>query len=207
MGRAGRKRKAGKRHPSGQLVRTDKTPDDRVRAGRQPHRRGVRADDRLDERAESPLGRLSLQRDDEDKPLISDDQYNAGTLYAVIVGKYRSLIEAPRGTAGSGRGVECSALCRAAHELLSARQREDVHDGLFNTETCRCLARKWSYEAAFEALIAEGQRAAKVVARVAVHREDIAPQDLVYLDVGLAALARHFGLTDRRVRADYRNAN
>jgi hypothetical protein len=45
---------------------------------------------------------------------------------------------------------------------------------------------------AYEALMDVG-----AVGRVAVHREELAPQDVVYLVGGLRALARHFGLTGR----------
>jgi hypothetical protein len=53
--------KAGRRHPSGQLVRADRKPDDRIRTSRQPHRRDLKDEDRLSERAESALGRLALR--------------------------------------------------------------------------------------------------------------------------------------------------
>jgi len=214
MGRSGRKRKAGRRHPSGQLVR-DKRPDDKVRAGRQPHRRMLDENDRTDERAESPLGQLLLRgllnRASEGggrKPSTeAADRYEAGMMYLQIVGAYRAVIGTPRGTAGSGRGRECEQLCTAAHELLSARQRGEVHAGLFNTDTCPCLSSKWRYDSAFEALGGAGQIAARAVARVAVHREAIAQQDLVNLVDGLDALRRHFGLTARRPREHSRNAN
>lgn len=181
----------------------ERAPDDQVRASRQPHRKALPEDDRLSYLAESVLGRLSLmhkdkapKRGEQPERLITREQCDAGFRFAEIVGAYRSVIGAPRSTAGSGRGLECEQLCRAAHELLSAEQRAQVHDGL--QEACRCLARKTRYDSAFEALAAAGQRAAKMVARVAVHGDELPPEGLVYLVAGLSALARHFGLTARR---------
>lgn len=193
VARRGRKRKAGRRHPSGQLVRAAQ-PDDRIRSARQPHRRGLPKEMRLSEKAESPLGRLLLtgklrgpfEYDDE----RASDRYEAGQLYAQAVGAYRSVIEAPRSVSGSGRGSAC--------EIEGKREQ------FCDPASCACLRKKERYDGAFEALMRAGQRAAKVVARVAVHREAIAPQDLVYLVAGLDALARHFGLTGRGRRAHYR---
>lgn len=174
VARAGRKRKSGNRKASGDLIR-DKQPDDRVRTARQPHRRTVRAEFRMSEHAESPLGRYMLRW------LITEQQMQAGIRFAVVVGAYRSIIEAPAGTsvADSGARGECYVNT----------------DGFCNPTDCRCLRKREQYDSAFEALSTAGQRPAKTVARVAVHREAIAREDLVYLVIGLNALARHFGLT------------
>lgn len=181
LARRGRKRKStGRRHPSGQLVR-EAAPDDRLRTARQPHRRVLPAADRLSERAESPLGRLNLRE------IISDEQYEAGARYAAVVGAYRATIEAPRVTGGSGRGVECTTAWTGSAAWCRAYPGE-----------CRCTLRKARYDDAYDAVFSAGQRAAKAVARVAVHREAIADSDIGYLVAGLSALARHFGLTDRR---------
>lgn len=225
LSRSGRKRKAGKRHPSGELVR-DKRPDDKVRASRQPHRRSLKDTDRLSERAESPLGRLSLLRDSQRKTVIDENQYRAGELYARAVGKYRSTIESPHSGGGFGRELpsgssepadpiegQVRGRCEVADPIetqvrvgsvtLTTRQWPcgNIDDG------CSCAQRKARYDGAFEALAAAGQHAAKAVARVAVHGEAIAPQDLVYLKAGLSALARHFGLTGGRRREYSGNAH
>lgn len=189
MSRAGRKRKAGKRHPSGELVR-DKRPDDRIRASRQPHRRGLRDVDRLSEKAESPLGRLNL------KGSISDEEYEGGAHYAILVGQYRSTIEAPKSTAGTGAGVGCIA------------ERHGQADACrWDPDSCACLKRRDRYMRAFEALAESGRAALMAVNRVAVQREEPTPQGLVYLKAGLTALARHFGLTARRRREYSGNAH
>lgn len=183
MGRPGRKRKAGRRHPGGELVR-DKQPDDRIRMSRQPHRRGLAPELRGAEQAESPLGRLAL------RGVIDEDQLIACEHYAVLVGQYRSTIEAPRTTGGSGRGVECEPLlCRAY------------------PENCSCAKRRDRYMRAYEALAEVGRAALMAVNRVAVQHEELAPSQLVYLEQGSDALARHFGLTGRRRREHSGNAH
>lgn len=179
--RTGRKRKSGKRHPSGELIR-EVRPDDRIRTSRQPHRRKVEEGDRLDQRAESPLGRLNLCKDSDGNRLITADQLIAGQTYARIVGAYRSVIEAPSGTAGSGRGSTCLEywMPGACHQ---------------DPDNCSCRQAKERYDGAYEAVVKAGQRAAKTVARVAVQQEDPMREDIPYLVVGLRALVRHFGLT------------
>lgn len=216
LGRSGRKRKDGPRYPSGGLVKdTGRAVDDKVRCGRQPHRRMLSEDLRLDTRAESPLGRMLLKGllnrgGEAGKDEISDaarDRYEAGTMFAQIVGAYRQVIGTPRATAGGGRGHECAELCAAAHRVLSAAQRLEVHDGLFDVDTCPCLARKWRYDGAYEALDRAGRAALMAVNRAAVHGEAIDPTQLVNLVGGLDVLVRHFGLTPRRVPRHSRNAN
>lgn len=205
--KAGRPRKAGARHPSGQLVqksKTEKQIDDRVRTSRQPHRRGLRADDRLDERAESPLGRLLLKgylgaeffgrehRITEQAHLRND----AGTMYAQVVGAYRSTIEAPRAVSGSGHGDSCIA------------ERYGQADACkWDPDSCACLKRRDRYMAAYEALAQAGRGVLIAVNRVAIHREAIGAEEMVNLVVGLDVLVRHFGLTPRRGGAHYQNAN
>src|SRR6185295_17564495 len=99
MARAGRKRKIGPRHPGGQLV--DSQPDNRhaddlKRASRQPGRKLMPENVRTAYEAESPIGRLLLcgylrsKADNDDVP--ARDRYNAGTMYAHVVGAYRAVI-------------------------------------------------------------------------------------------------------------------
>lgn len=188
--RAGRKRKSGQREPNGRL-KPEKRPDDRVKTSRQPHRRALPDEMRLDERAESPLGRMNLRGE------IDGDCYDAGARYAFVVGQYSSTIDAPQSTSGSGRGVSCLA------EQYGTRNacRLDPYE-------CTCLRRKDRYMAAYEALAQMGRAALMAVNRVAVHRgEPASAQETVYLVAGLSALARHFGLTASRPRPYRRNAN
>jgi hypothetical protein len=96
MARPGRKRKIGPRHPGGDLVRPQF--DARSLATLQPHRVWLPEEKRMDQKAASPLGCLNLLG------VLTDAQYLAGVRYAVVVGKYRAVIETPRATAGAGRG-------------------------------------------------------------------------------------------------------
>ena len=207
MSRAGRKRKDGPRHPGGQLKKTkDEDPGDRVRTSRQPHRRALAHDlraqgvDDIDvkklqagEEAESPIGRLwaagRLAREGDFDSQSARDRYDAGNMYAQIVGAYRSVLAGPQSVAGSGRGFPClDLLCTLA------------------PENCECARRKARYDAAFETLQRLGRRALKAVNAVAIHREAITEEELVYLVEGLDELRRRFGLTERRKRKHYRNA-
>lgn len=191
VARKGRPRKFGTRYASGDLV-PEKKPDDRIRTSRQPHRRQVPAADRMSEKAESELGRMLLRgllADNPRAPVRDRDlerersRCEAGERYAVIVGQYRAVIEAPRATSGAGRGFDCAPdLCRA-----------------YPAE-CECLVRRRRYDGAFEAVAGlPGQphrrRIAWAVAQVAVFDRAIQAQDIPYLISGLDALDRHFCLT------------
>ena len=141
----------------------------------QPHRRELKSSLRVDEMATDSLGRLRL------KGVLSEPQYLAGSRYAVFVGQYRSTIEAPRSTSGSGRGFDCC----------------------FGTDTdCECLSRRRRYDRAYVALYAAGRRCALAVNRVTIQGAELGPLDLIYLLAGLAALAKHFALTERRARGN-----
>jgi hypothetical protein len=170
MARGGRRRKQGPRYCSGAIVR--EKFDFRALAALQPHRVWLPEAKRLDQKAASPLGCLNLLG------VISDAQYRAGLRYAVVVGKYRAVIETPRATAGSGRGYDCPG---------------DLACGQNAREACECRRRKALYDAAFAAVLDAGQVAARAVARVAVHGEPCPQGALAALKRGLDVLARHFG--------------
>lgn len=136
----------------------------------QPHRAWLPLDMRLSEKAATPLGGLNLIG------VITDEQYEAGCRYADVVGKYRGSIETPREGHSAGKGYRCL--------------------GELNCEDCECRRRKNAYDAAFEALADAGQKAARVVSRVAIYEETC--RDIESLRRGLSALERHFGLTDRK---------
>jgi hypothetical protein len=170
MARSGRKRKIGLRHPGGELVRPH--PEVRSLATLQPHRVWLPEEKRMDQKAASPFGCLNLLG------VLTDAQYLAGLRYAVVVGKYRAVIETPRATSGAGRGYDCPG---------------DLTCGRDPGEHCECRHRKECYDAAFAAVIEAGQRAARAVARVAVHGEQCPRGALPDLRRGLDALAKHFG--------------
>jgi hypothetical protein len=209
MARAGRKRKTGYRNGDGSLKKVKKADvDDSVRTTRQPHRRALAHElraggvDKLDvekfvagEEAESPIGRLwaagMLKQLGDGDSQSARDRYDAGTMYAQIVGAYRATIEAPRDVAGSGRGQPCAA------DLLCALDRD----------SCLCARSKDRYERAFEALTRLSRRSLLAVNSVAVHREPIGQEELVYLVAGLEELRRVFGLVGRRRSRQHGNAN
>lgn len=171
LNRKGRKRKSGRRTKSGDLVLVH--PNYQTMAAEQPHRRWLPEAHRLSEKAGTVLGGLNLIG------RISNDQYEAGRRFSVIVGAYRSVIGAPRGTSDGGKGYACvgSAACPA--------------------ETCICLARTNKYNRAYEALWDGGQLATKAVNRTAVHDEPCPEHNMDLLRWGLDALAKHFGLTGK----------
>ncbi len=221
MGRAGRKRKFHGSDPG--KTKSEKQPDDKIRASRQPHRRPLEEADRGKFEAESPIGRLLLagllRRADDRDETAARWRYQASELFASVVGAYRSVIEAPKDVAGSGRGFPCTpSVCAAS---------------LANEDLCECLTRRRRYEKAYEALaddariefwgdvddplhraiiehtkirddekwkkaLRDKRRALMAVIRVAIHREPIADGELIYLTIGLDKLVRHFGLADRR---------
>ena len=170
MARRGRKRRIGLRHPGGELVRL--SFDSRSLATLQPHRVWLPEEKRMDQKAASPLGCLNLLG------VLADAQYLAGVRYAVVVGKYRAVIETPRATSGAGRGYDCPGDLTCGRDPLAP---------------CECGRRKERYDAAFAAVIEAGQRAARAVARVAVHGEQCPRGGLPDLRRGLDALAKHFG--------------
>lgn len=168
--RKGRKRKSGRRTPSGALARV--RVDYREMAADWPDRRGLPEALRTHERAGSVLGRLNL------KKRISDHAYEAGTRYSVIVGAYRAMIGVPAGVGGNGRGY----VCGGAEVCIFSM--------------CTCLARQQRYDEAYCSIRTHAAHLA--VNAVAIHDQDISPDQLAALREGLAALARHFGLTGRR---------
>lgn len=173
VARRGRHRKPGHRHPGGRLIREgEHRLSPRVIAAGMPHRRGVRAEDRLDQRAESELGRMCLHGQ------IGEAQYLAGQAWAQVVGAYRGVIAGPRPLAGMGRGLNCKgeAFC----------------------DPCRCRAATETYGRAFESLQVAGHQATKATNHVAVWDRACPQAWLTPLGWGLAALAQHFGLTNRK---------
>jgi hypothetical protein len=169
--RKGRKRKSGRRVASGDIARRAPT-DYRAMAALNPDRRGLPEALRTHERAGSSLGRLNLRK------RISDHEYEAGRRYSGIVGAYRASIGVPRGLSGAGKGYDCDPYVCLTYRHAPAcicRQRQDRYDDAY------CSIRTHAAHLAVNA--------------VAIHDHDISPDQLIHLREGLAALARHFGLT------------
>lgn len=145
--RRGRKRKAGPRYPSGGLIR-EKIEEPNVIALRMPHRADVPHALAHDQKAETVLGRYSLNG------LITALEYDAGVYYRGVVARQLAAIGAPKSDVPSCTG-----------EAMSRGKA----GGLDDDESIR---RKSAYDQAYEA--AEeggGQRGAKALARVAIYDE------------------------------------
>ena len=249
MARSGRKRKIGALYPGGQLKpkpKAEREADDRIRTQRQPHRRALAramkaggASDLdigyaiADEIAESPFGRLLLagflRAPSDPDGQAARHRFEAGCLYAQAVGAYRNVIEAPRATAGSGKGFACEPkACAIDPDRCECRRRHDRYQAAY-----AALCGPWGHrirfavsddypeglraaiaeharlreDEAYTAVINERRRIVMATNRAAVHGEEIAASELVYLIAGLDILVDHFGLTARRRRQHYRNAN
>jgi hypothetical protein len=173
----GRRRQSGKRTPAGRIIHAP--IDYRALAAKQPHRIRLPEALRGDEKAESVMGCLNLiyrisNRTQGNRPGITDEQYEAGRRYAVLVGAYLAHAGAPRGTAGNGvGGHECvTGACEKCQNTIDRYMR--AHEAIGRTcERKAHLAVNW------------------------VVIEDHPPDadQCEYLKLGLSALAAHFGLT------------
>jgi hypothetical protein len=245
MSRAGRKRKDGPRHPGGQLKRLsteEREASDRVSTTRQPHRRGLAhqlraagAEDHdvkkltAGEEAESPIGRLwaagQLKQAGDPDSQAARDRYDAGNMFAQIVGAYLSSIVAPGGTSGSGSKSTCAAdllcaldtdecLCFArrrrymkAYEALAGRDRVEIEIDFTGMpaplQQAILEARRIRDDEAYVPVAADHRRVLMAVTKTVIHRDTIGQEELVYLVRGLEELRRHFGLTARRKPKQY----
>jgi hypothetical protein len=187
LNRKGRKRKSGRRTATGALVRH--VPIDyRSMAALQPHRIRLPEALRADEKAESELGRLNLfyrisKRTAGNRPGITDEQYEAGRRYAVLVGAYLAAAGAPRATAGNGHGShEClSGACEKCQQTVERYMR--AHESI--GRACMGIPRTCRHTHA-------------AVNWVVIDDNLCNAEQLEYLKLGLSALADHFGLTNRR---------
>jgi hypothetical protein len=172
--RKGRKRKSGRRTASGRLI-PDKT-DFKGFVAAQPHRSWLPEGQRRDEKAGDVLGCLNLTK------LISDHAYEAGRRFSVIVGAFRQVIGAPRGTAGGGRGWVCApdTICLA------------------KPEGCECERRTVNYRNACSYLQSAGQKAYNITYQVVISEMIPGLSQMADLTQGLAALERGFGLEGRK---------
>lgn len=172
--RPGRKRKQ-----RGHLVERQRPDPARVLAAEQPHRAWLPADKRLSEKAATPLGGLNLIG------VLTDEQYEAGCRYVVVVAAYRASIGCPMEGYTTRKSYRC----------LGERGCED----------CECRRRKDAYDRAFTAVSDAGQRSARCVARVAVYGEACPAGQIADLRRGLDALAVHFGAErlTRKAKSEY----
>lgn len=175
----GRKRKPGKRKPSGDLIQEKTNPQ--AIAASMPHRRHLPVNKQLSQKAESPFGALNLIG------AISDMQFDAGEKFQRVVARYRAVIESPR----PSPGVLASQYVAPPNEdnpPIPFRFRKPLDD----TEA---LNRKLEYDQSFEAI--KGYRQRVVIKSVVVQEEQLSSGDLAYLRAGLDNLVDHYGLTSR----------
>jgi hypothetical protein len=170
----GRKRKQGKRERNGRIQR-EKSEDPKIVAFTQPHRQGVPADKRHDQRAENPFGRLNLIN------AIPDIEYDAGIKYRDDYLRYRAVIDSPNPNPGA------IALDRIAY------------GGRFPLSEDEAIRRRTAYMRAFEAVTGYGPRV--VIKSVLFYEKELQPGDLPDLRVGLQGLVKHYGLTREPKRA------
>ena len=178
MSRAGRKRKSGNRYANGQLHH-ERQASPLLIASSMPHRRPLGAlpvaagekiaEALLDQRAESELGRMALLG------RISDHQFSAGQRYGAVVSAYRSTLRAPHGFETGARGYDCRGdpLC----------------------PDCECARRRAKHDGARCALLGAGYLVLVAVNRVVIQDLRCPAAWRKPLNLGLTALARHFGLT------------
>lgn len=179
MSRAGRKRKLNaSRYPNGQ-VHKPIHDSPRLVAMAMPHRKSLRENLQLDQRAESQLGRMRLRGQ------ISESQFLAGARFSKVVGAYMATITPPSQLGGRGRALDCGGLC------------EVPEPGKINQD-CLCARRRVAYMAAFDHLMAiAGHRGAVAVKTVVCHNEPCPAYLCSALGWGLSALSQHFGIGKR----------
>ena len=184
--RAGRKRKAGARHPGGKLKQAHESPA--VRAAAMPHRKGLAHPE--DQLGESELGRMVLRGE------LELELATAGGEYARVWRAYVSTVAAPRRAAirdevgGIFDCGGCLSLVGSGFCLCAARKEEWLNA---NRALRRASARPgYSWAALIE------------VQKVVLHDEPASSVSILRL--GLTALAQHFGLTVK-AKSRYRYAS
>jgi hypothetical protein len=174
--RRGRPKKPGNRYPCGKLVTDREIMEARVIAFKQPHRQEAPENKRHDPKATWPLGILNLNG------AVSDIQYQAAVMYGGTVRRYRAhyLADVPDPSPSSIAGF---------------MEPKRGGGAPMNPDDARKL--KVAYDEAIGALLDVSQRAAKVVARMAVFGERCLVGYEADLKRGLDALVSHYGIGRR----------
>lgn len=176
----GRKRKAGKRIPSGRLARPYENP--RRQVMEQPHRRDLPAAYQDRPEPESPFGQLMCAG------IITPAQHEAGKRYRDISFAYRAVI------------TSAPYPHPQAISLLSVHGR----GGEPSRETIQAI--KGVYDSAFEALSEAGNRAQRAVKDHAVFERPCPDEySQALLRRGLDRLVEHYGI-DVGLRIERRSA-
>jgi hypothetical protein len=171
--RLGRKRKSGRRKPSGDLVVDRLSPQ--AIAVMMPHRKNL--PESHDQRGESVLGRMSMTKDEHGVYFITMPQFLAGQAWASIMGSYLATIGPPHALAGTGRGYDCPGTCKG---------------------DCECYRRRQRHAAAYKAVIADaGHVGMNALNRVVIEDKPVSFYGRRALVYALTALARHLGIDNR----------
>jgi hypothetical protein len=172
--RRGRPRKTGPRLANGHLKAPRDSP--RAIAAAMPHRRGL-GDHAVDPHAETELGRMLLRGE------ITATLALAGETYAHLWAGYVATLDAPQSLrSGDGHELHCRG-CVSDHDRAH----------------CLCAMRKRIYLEAADVLCdTAGTAALELVSSVVIHDRQCPFSGLKALNVGLSALAAHFGLTKPR---------
>jgi hypothetical protein len=165
----GRKRKQGKRERNGRIQR-EKSEDPRIISLTQPHRQGVPADKRHDQRAENPFGRLNLIN------AVPDIEYDAGIKYRDDYLRYRVTIDSPKPL----RAMSPPGMSYGGASYFISEEEE--------------IRRRNAYLRAFEAVTGYGPRV--VIKSVLLCEKELQPGDLPDLRTALKGLVKHYGLSN-----------
>lgn len=177
--RKGRKRKAGGRKPSGDLIA--RPVDYRSIAALNPDRRCLPISQRLSEKAGTLLGRLNLVGQ------ISDGEYEAGTRYQRIVAQYLQMANAPR-------------LSQMRPLVKSDIDPDAVSMSVFLVHEDRDQAITDRYMRAYEAVSESAGRSGHMaVNRVAIDNHGIFPEHVIHLRKALCGLEVFFGISRSRL--------
>jgi hypothetical protein len=170
----GRKRKQGKRERNGRIQR-EKSEDPKIVAFTQPHRQGVPAEKRHDQRAENPFGRLNLIN------AVPDIEYDAGIKFRDITLRYRAVIDCPNPNPGA------ISLDRIAYGGRVPVSEEEA------------IRRRNDYARSFEAIVGYGPRL--VIKSVVIFEKELQPGDLPDLRKACQDLVKLYAkpITQKRV--------
>lgn len=185
MAKKGRKRKAGNRTASGQLSRSMSAILDRGErelAMMQPHRAWLPEASRLDQRAESELGRLHLAGH------ISEPQCWAGERWRGIVAEYRRFLATPV-TSGSTLG-QMVANNVGPDDWRSGESGKSERPETDEEKRARVLTQHGA------ALRAIPRSSFLVMEAVVILDRTLDPAQLPALQIGLSALAQLWRMTD-----------
>ena len=181
--RRGRKRKSGRRKPSGDLVGA-RGPSVAQVAAAMPHRRalGARASD---PHAENELGRMLIRGE------ISVEQHAAGELYRKQWRGYLASLEAP-------------ALARMKLDDPTFAPQCALRCTDSVNEFCLCRERRRKWEETIDMLASSPSTG--VIDRVVLLDKSARGEELWLLRLGLNLLAAHYGLKGRANQLNVGNA-